>query len=106
MRIMEVGLNVLGAVFGISVVKNWHTAITDIENEIVFWSRNPSPGWKAAKPFYAEAATHFRWVKDAWRNHTMHIKERYDEQRAQDIFNGVSAFMRHLATKLHEGETE
>jgi hypothetical protein len=102
MRVMEAGMNALGKPLGVSVVKNWQTTLRDIEIEIKNRNVNPTPDWKLDEPFYAEAATHFRMVKDAWRTHTMHIKERYDEERAQDIFNSVSAFMRHLATRLHE----
>jgi hypothetical protein len=102
MRTMEVGLNALGQPFGVSVVQNWHATLMDIKKEVEFWNLNPSRGWKGVYPFYAEAISHFRVVKDAWRNHTMHIRERYSVGRTQDIFNSVTAFMRHLATKLHE----
>jgi hypothetical protein len=102
MRILEVGLNTMATSLGLTVAPNWNRAITDIENEIASRSYATHPGWRVDEPFYSEAATHFRLVKNAWRNHTMHIKEKYDEERARDIFNSVSAFMRHLATKLHE----
>jgi hypothetical protein len=102
MRILELGLNTLGSSLGLSIAPNWNRAITDIENEIGGRSYATHPGWRDDEPFYSEAAAHFRMVKNAWRNHTMHIKEKYDEERAQDIFNSVSAFMRHLATRLHE----
>lgn len=102
MRIMEVGLNAMGNALNLDVAKNWHTALNEIEKEIKFWNLNPSAGWKIIEPFYADAATHFRMVKDARRNYTMHIKAHYDERKAQDIFNNVSAFMRHLAERLHE----
>jgi hypothetical protein len=103
MRIMEAGLNALGVSLGLSVAVNWNTALNEIEKEIR--SRTVAThgaAWKNEEPFYAEAATHFRMVKNAWRNHTMHLKEHYDEERAKAVLNNVSDFMRHLATKLSE----
>jgi hypothetical protein len=102
MRIMETGLNAVGSPFGVSVTNNWHSTLKDIENAIKERNIRQTPDWRAEEPFYAEAVTHFRMVKDAWRNHTMHINKRYDEERAKDILNSVAAFMRHLATRLHE----
>lgn len=102
MRVMEAGLNVFGNPLGISVVKNWHSTLVDIEAEIKTRNVKPTPIWKTEEPFFAEGTAHFRMVKDAWRNHTAHIVEKYSEERACDIFNSVSAFMRHLATRLHE----
>jgi hypothetical protein len=104
MRILEAGLVALGAALDVRVGENWNTALDQIEKEIR--SRNRSThgdAWKNTdEPFYTEAATHFRMVKNAWRNHTMHLKEHYDEERAQGVLNSVSDFMRHLATRLHE----
>ena len=102
MRILEAGLNALGDSLGLTVATNWNRAITDIETEIGARSYATHPGWRTDEPFYSEAATHFRMVKNAWRNHTMHIKERYDEERARSVLNSVSDFMRHLAGRLHE----
>jgi len=91
MRIMEIGLNTLGTSLGLSIAPNWGCAINDIENEIRSRSvRKHGPSWKADEPFYSEAATHFRFVKNAWRNHTMHGKDKYDEELAKTILNSVS----------------
>jgi hypothetical protein len=104
MRIMEVGLNLLGNSLDLPIAKSWGSAILNIEKEITL--RNTGSNghkWKEnEKPFFVEAATHFRVVKDAWRNHTMHTKDKFDEERAKDILNSVVAFMRHLVTRLHE----
>jgi hypothetical protein len=58
--------------------------------------------WKADEKFYSEAIAHFRFLKDAWRNYSMHVFERYDENQAESAFNHTKAFMRQLATKLKE----
>ena len=103
MRIMEEGLNVLAMALDVAVEQNWYKLLNAIEKEIRRRNERPTDEWKQIRSFYAEAATHFRMVKDAWRNHTMHIKAFYGEEEAKDILNSVRAFMRHLATKLHEG---
>jgi len=104
MRALEAGLFALGAALMVPVADNWNKALDMIEKEIR--SRNAQTHgatWKINdEPFYTEAATHFRMVKNAWRNHTMHLKEHYDEERAHVILSSVSNFMKHLATKLHE----
>ena len=103
MRIMEVGLNTLGGALGLPVASNWGRAIEDIEREIKSRSvRTHGQQWKTDESFYSEAATHFRMVKNAWRNHTMHGKQQYDEERTKDILGSVSGFMCHLAQRLHE----
>jgi len=100
MRIMEFGLYQLGKSLNIAISKNWQQAITDIEKEIKFWNAYPSPGWKTIEPLYAESATHYRWVKDAWRNHTMHIRKIYGLEKAKLILDNVSDFMRDLLQVL------
>ena len=103
MRAMEAGLNLLGKDLGVSVGQNWNTALDEIEKEIRSRNRGThGPQWKIDEPFYSEAATHFRFVKNAWRNYVAHLHESYDEERAKGILNSVSDFMRHLATRLHE----
>lgn len=102
MRIMEVGVNAIGESLKLEVGKKWHDALEDIQKEIDFWSHTPTSGWKNVQPFYSEAVTYFRKVKDAWRDHTMHIKRHYDELGSLGILNSVNDFMRHLAKKLHE----
>ena len=39
-------------------------------------------------------------VKNAWRNPTMHIEKRYDQDEATLILKSVEAFMRRMSTKL------
>jgi len=99
---MEAGLNTMGKSLNLEVGKNGHDALEDIQKEIDLWSHTPTSGWENVQPFYSEAVTHFSNVKDAWRNHTMHIKQHYDEPESMGILNSVSDFMRHLAKKLHE----
>jgi hypothetical protein len=102
MRIMEAGLNELGESLNLEVGKNLENALQDIQEKIDFCSRTPTPAWKDVQSFYSEAVSHIANLKDAWRNHTMQIKQHYDEPESIRILNSVSDFMRHLAKKLHE----
>jgi hypothetical protein len=108
MRILEIGLNILGKDLGVTVAESWGAALRDIRAEIL--SRNKGthgPEWKTDhEPFYSDAASSFHLFKNAWRNHIMHGKENYNEEQARRIFDNVGAFMSHLATRLSELESE
>lgn len=103
MRIMEVGLEALGAELGLAVATNWNTALTQIEKEVRSRSiATHGPNWKSDETFFSEAVTHFRVVKNAWRNHTMHRRETFDEERARSVLQSTADFMRTLAGRLSE----
>ena len=55
-----------------------------------------------AREFYGGAIGEFRAFKDAWRNHVMHARASYDEQRAQSAMTHVREFMQRLAERLSE----
>jgi hypothetical protein len=104
MRTLEVGLHSLAGEMGVPFEnKNWNTIIDQVEKQIREMSSvTHGAEWKKDQQFYSEAAVHFRLLKDAWRNHAMHVHERYSEERAEAIFNSVRSFMQHLATKLYD----
>ena len=99
MRVLEVGLGALAKTLNVNFDRrNWENVINDIEAEIAkitgpAWG----PDWKQKKEFYAGAAKDFRYFKDAWRNHAMHYRERYDALEAESILAHVKAFMGQLA---------
>ncbi|MDQ6651910.1 MAG: hypothetical protein M3Y84_04110 [Acidobacteriota bacterium] len=75
MRCLECGLAILGKVFGVSLEHtNWGTAIDQIESRIREMHKDPQwkaqPDCKGQQEFYAQAASHFGVLKDAWRNYT------------------------------------
>lgn len=84
--------------------KGWQSAINNINKEIIRRNslRKKPKGWKKTFQFYSEAAVSFGHLKDAWRNHAVHGREKYDEERAEVIWNNVIALMQHLATRLSE----
>ena len=107
MCVLEVGLTALGAVFGVSLAHtHWAQAIDQIESKVREMHKDPTwktlPDCKEQQTFYAQAASHFGILKDAWRNHTMHARGKYTENEAEQIFGNVRAFMQKLAERLSE----
>jgi hypothetical protein len=107
MRVLEIALGALGSVFGVSLAHtNWAPAIDEIEKKIREMHKDPIwralPDCKEQQEFYAQAASHFAVLKDAWRNYTAHVRGRYDEDEAESILRNIRDLMQKLATRLHE----
>jgi hypothetical protein len=107
MRVMEIGLGTLGKVFGVSLAHtNWEPALAQIESKIANMRIDPAwkslPDYREQQEYYSQAASHFRTVKDAWRNYTMHARAQYKTEEAEQIFNAVKVFMQKLAERLSE----
>lgn len=100
MRVLEVGLGCLAKRFGVDSGENWNKILNEIEANLRGVSKK-SEGAEAER-WAAEAGTHFRFIKNAFRNHAMHPNEHYDEERAVLIYDNTRSFMRHLATRLSE----
>ena len=99
MRVLEVGLNALARELGVSFERReWENVINDLDKAIKAIN-GPHAGtdWRKRQQFYSEAATDFRYFKNAWRNYAMHAHEHYDASEARTIFDHVGAFMIHLA---------
>ena len=107
MRVLEVGLSSLANALNVELNKgNWNTILNLVEKEIRSRTKDShGDTWKNEdEPFFTEAATHFRLVKNAWRNHATHGKEKYTDEEAEDIYRSVRSFMRHLSERLSEDE--
>lgn len=107
MRVMEVGLRVLGASLkdpdlDPKTNPSWDRILRRCRAELSKSLQDRSPEWRSDEPFFSNASARLMAVKDAWRNPTMHVEQVYTEETSLDVFNHVQAFMRHLATKLHE----
>jgi hypothetical protein len=101
MRALEPALKALQDAVQVDIPKEqWDQIINQIEAKIKT-IRKRTHG-KSDEQWFSEAAAQFRFLKDAWRNYANHLHERYDEERAEEIFNSVKAFMKHLATRLSE----
>ena len=99
MRVLERGLRALAAKFGVPFNNaTWNTVIEQTEKQIRKMDSGFGPDWKVQQKFYAQAATHFMFLKDAWRNHIMHVDDTpYDAGRAFSVLDHVRQFMQALA---------
>lgn len=100
MRALEAGLNAFARQLEVppSDRSTWGPIIDRIETAI----NNARQGKLTSErrsllDAYADAATHFRFLKDAWRNHAMHQRQNYDRDKAEDILRHVSQFLEQLA---------
>lgn len=99
MRALETPLQVLAERCGVAANANWNTLLNQIEAEIRQRREKHDP---VAEQWMAEAATQFRFIKNAWRNHAMHARATYDDAQAREIYNSVGGFLRQMATHLRE----
>lgn len=107
MKVLEVGLDLLGKKFGITLANsNWGPIIDQIEKAVNEMHNDRSwsslPDFKDQEAFYSQATSHFRIVKNAWRNYTMHGRTKYTETESVQIFESTRAFMQKLSERLSE----
>jgi hypothetical protein len=106
MRVMEAGLKTLAKQLAIPYAPSWESYLRQIAAQLELDWKDKAPEWKKDQEFYSEAAAHLSAVKFAFRNPTMHIVKQYTPESAEEIYNSVRMFMRHLATKLSEQKSE
>lgn len=104
MRALEIGLLTLAGELEVSVQTRdqWETIINNIESTIKTIN-GPHAGkdWKQKQESYAEAALHFRYLKNAWRNHVMHGRRHsYEDKKASQIMQHVTDFISELKNEL------
>jgi hypothetical protein len=101
-RIVEVGLRcIVQELPEVKLKHDWGGQLNEIEKELE--KRYKFAGARTPDDlFFSEAASQIGHMKNAWRNPSMHVDRRYNDEVAGDIFNAVKAFMRHLATRLSE----
>jgi hypothetical protein len=98
MRILEIALNTLAEELGVTFEhRNWQNILNDLEAAVREIDKSHDPHKKAKSHFYSGVALHFFFLKDAWRNYAMHVKEPWDQGRALSVMNHVSELTRALA---------
>ena len=105
MRALEVALASLAAALGQSMTAStWNKILRVLETEIRSRDKKAlGEKWSAEdEQFFAEAATHFTLIKNAWRNNAMHGRDKYTEEQAEEIYDCVRSFMNHLSGRLSE----
>jgi len=105
MRVMEVGLRALGASLNdprLDPKRNpsWDSILKKCDEELLLPLQNRCDEWQQDDAFYSTASAQLHAVKDAWRNSTMHVERKYTPEEAEEVWNAVRAFMRHLSKKL------
>src|ERR1051326_3208944 len=99
MRVMERGVQRLGKKLKVSIPveeKDWGQIAIHIGSALKHMP-NTTPQEKKRHAALARVAAYLDNVREAWRNPTMHPKETYTEEEAQDVFGFVRQFMEHLA---------
>jgi hypothetical protein len=99
MRIMERGIQRLGKKLKVQIdveEKDWGAIAIQIGSALKHMP-NTTLQEKKRHTAFARAAAYLENVREAWRNPTMHPKETYTEDEAQDIFSFVRQFVEHLA---------
>lgn len=105
MRVMEVGLKATASALFIPYAPSWESYLAQIKMKLdMDWKKKPRK-WRKEEPFFRAVYAHLHAVKLAWRNPTMHIIQNYSPEMAEEIFNAVKGFMRHIETKLSEPKT-
>lgn len=103
MRALEIGLNAMAGSLNVAVLDRdqWEVVINKCESAIS-QINGPHAGadWRKKQEFYSEAALHFRFLKNAWRNHVMHARTEYNSPQALEILTHVTTFVASLSTNL------
>lgn len=103
MRVLEHGLRAMATQFGVPFqVDSWHKVIKGIEDGIATRRNTNKPGGLTEKDraeitHYSDAASQFRYFKDAWRNHVSHARVSYSERDAEKVWTHTKEFMQALA---------
>jgi len=102
MRAMEVALQTLAQDLGVPFEREqWENLINNIEAAIKKVNGpHAGPDWKNKQEHYSEVALHFRYLKNAWRNHVMHVRHEYDPKAAKVICQHAHDFMFDLSSRI------
>jgi hypothetical protein len=105
MRVVECGLRSLCASLNnpdLSPKRNpsWEAILKKCDDELRKPHKDRSSEWRHDDSFFSTATANLRAVKDAWRNPSLHVERDYTPEEAEDVWNAVKAFMRHLAVRL------
>jgi HEPN domain-containing protein len=101
MRAMEVVLRAVRACIGIQIPlegteRNWGTILRRISETL-----DHRKGF-AENDLFREMCALLHSVKDAWRNNTMHVENKYTEEEAEHVYRTVRGFMKKVAARMDE----
>jgi hypothetical protein len=94
-RVVELCLQDFGVKTGISLKDVIHMQWQEIINKIRSKLNEVWPKHKDSNRLpYENMLGHLETVKNAWRSPTVHAKMTYTDEQAEDVINGVKAFVR------------
>jgi hypothetical protein len=107
MRVIEGGLNATYASLRLAALieqdRNWGSILKKISEEIkrrdAIKDNNDSTN---VKQFYEDAIATLHAIKNAWRNTTMHLEKKYNEEEAKSILDCTKAFMTRIASYIDQ----
>lgn len=106
MRVLERGVNALALSFGIPEPiegdRTWGRVLKKVKDQIDLRAKSKEKDWKIRVPLLENAYAFLVAAKNAWRDDTMHIAAKYDEQDAERIMIATRAFMQELAKLIDE----
>jgi hypothetical protein len=94
MLVLERGLNALAVKVGVPYQRtNWQTIIDQVSSKL-----KSVPRSTPERDFYLEVNAQFGFLKDAYRNHSEHVRDDpYDVRKAGSVLDHVTSFMQALA---------
>jgi hypothetical protein len=101
MRVMEIALHAVHACLGITAPitgndKTWGSVLKKIRED--YKSRQNF----REKDLFQELYALLDAIRNAWRNSTMHVEDKYNEDEAKIIFQTVKGFLVKLASRMDE----
>jgi hypothetical protein len=84
--------------------RNWGAILRNVKIELDRRNAAGGSGWSTPsdRQFFDEAYVSLDAVRNTWRNSTMHVESKYNEEETEHILSAVRGFMRKLASRLDE----
>lgn len=106
LRALEIPIQAMSSDLGIDKFKNWNSALNELEQAVRSRDNHSNlSDWDTKKEFYTDAINHLFAVKNAWRNHTMHLQLTFDRDDSEEIIRAVRSFMRKASNVVGKGST-
>jgi hypothetical protein len=109
MRATEIALRAVAVKTNIPIKKgtweqaDWHTLIELIENHVkTLRGQAKTAAIEDEIKFYADAASQFGHLKDAFRKYVAHARDSYNEQSAIDVLHRATGLIKSLSAKVSE----
>lgn len=108
MRVVEVGIEGVRKHLQIpdpvkEAERNWGAVFRKLRDEMDRRKAAKPAGWtKQDDQFFSEVYASLDAVRQAWRNSTMHVENKYTEEEAEHILAVTKGFMKKLASRFDE----